>query len=233
MVNSKHAFWQALIVTVFVFVAGLVLGFYIELSNVNKSELLIRGSEIDLLDQQIKLSGLNENINFNCDIAKSNVFKFADEIYYEVVKFEEKDGQSKFTSDQMKTLHKRYDLLRINLWLEALKVKNRCNESFHTVLYFFDYASPDVDIQSKQRVLSLVLIDLKYNNPDKILLIPIAANLDLDSVEMIRGNYNAVESPSIIIDESKLIDSLVTLEELEKEVFGSSSGTGNIIVLKS
>ena len=50
MVNSKNAFWQALIITVFVFIAGLVLGFYVELANVNKSDLLIRSAEIDLMD---------------------------------------------------------------------------------------------------------------------------------------------------------------------------------------
>jgi hypothetical protein len=218
-------------VTVFVFIAGLVLGFYIELSNVNKSDLLIRSSETDLLDQQIKLSGLNEDINFNCEIAKANIFKFADEIYSEVVKLEEQDGQSKFTVDQMRILHKRYDLLRINLWLQALKVKNRCNESFHTVLYFFDYASTDVDIRSEQRVFSLVLLDLKYNHPNEILLLPIAANLNLDSVDMIRGNYNVFDSPSVIIDESMVVDSLVTLEELEQSIFGSSDSE-NVIILK-
>ncbi|MCX6750748.1 MAG: hypothetical protein NTZ83_04780 [Candidatus Pacearchaeota archaeon] len=239
MVNSKNAFWQALVVTIFVFIAGLVLGFYIELSNVNKSDLLIRGSEVDFLDQQIKVSSLSSDVNFNCENARRNLFEFADQIYVDATKFEEEDAQSKLTENQRDILHKRYDLLRVNLWLESLKLRNRCNESFHTLLYFFDYSSPDINIRSEQRILSLVLLDLKYKYPNEILLLPIAANMNLDSVDMIKENYNISRSPSLIIDESLVLDSLVTSDELKKEVFGKGDGgndAGNdekIIILKS
>lgn len=231
MVNSKNAFWQALLVTIFVFVAGFVLGFYIELSNASKSDLLIRSYETELLDQQIKLTVLNEGINFNCENAKKNLFDFADQIYLDAAEFEKKDAQSKLTDTQREVLHKRYDLLRLNLWLESLKLRNRCNESFHTVLYLFDYGSQDIEVRSEQRVLGLVLLDLKYEHPENVLLLPIAANLDLDSVDMIKGNYNLSKSPSIIIDESLVVDYLITLEELEKMAFNNGTG-GKIIILK-
>ena len=232
MVNSKNAFWQAFLVTIFVFVAGLVLGFYIELSNVSKSDLLIRSAEVDLLDQQIKVSGLTNDFNFNCEIAKENLFMFADEIYLDASQFEEEDSRSKLTVNQRRVLHKRYDLMRVNLWMESIKIKNKCNESFHTVVYLFDYASSDVDVKSQQRIYSLILMDLKYKYPEEIFLLPIAANLELGSVDMIKQSYDISSSPSIIVDESIVINSLVTLEELEQEIFGSKTSQ-EIIVLKS
>jgi hypothetical protein len=232
MVNSKNAFWQALIVTIFVFVAGLVLGFYIELSNVDKSDSLIRSSEVDFLDQQIKFSILNSGINFNCENSKKDIFDFADQVYVDAVKFEEEDAQSKFTEEQRDILHKRYDLLRVNLWIESLKLRENCNGSFHTILYFFDYSSPDVDIRSEQRIMSLVLLDLKYKYPNDILLLPIAANMDLDSIDMIKENYNVSRSPTLIIDESLVIDSLITADELEKKMFGDEKRE-KVIILNS
>ena len=232
MVNSKNAFWQALVVTIFVFVAGLVLGFHIELSNVDKSDSLIRSSEVDFLDQQIKFSILNSGINFNCENSKKDIFDFADQVYVDAVKFEEEDAQSKFTEEQRGILHKRYDLLRINLWIESLKLRENCNGSFHTILYFFDYSSPDVDIRSEQRIMSLVLLDLKYRYPNDILLLPIAANMDLDSIDMIKENYNVSRSPTLIIDESLVIDSLITADELEKKVFGDEKRE-KVIILNS
>ena len=231
MVNSKNSFWQAFIVTIFVFIAGLVLGFYVELSNVNKSDILLRGSEVDLLDQQIRLASLNNNLNFDCESAKKNIFSFADELYEDVAQYEEKDSQSKFTTEQRKILHKRYDLLRVSLWMEALEIKNKCNENFHTVLYLFDYASSDVEVRSQQRVLSLVLLDLKYEHPDEILLLPIAANLDLSSVDMVKEEYGISSSPALIIDESDVLTSLVTLDDLDGLIFGSKNNT-NVIVLR-
>ncbi len=233
MVNSKNAFWQALIITIFVFIAGLVLGLYVELSNVNKSDLLIRNAEIELMDQQIKISGLINGFNVDCNQAKNNLFIFADEIYKDVMKFEETGGQSKFTVNQMRTLHKKYDLLRVNLWIEALEMKERCNESFHTVVYLFDYDSPDVDVRSKQRVLSLILMDLKYAHPEDVLLLPIASNLNLGSIEIIKQNHNVLNIPSIIIDESVVIGSVVTLEELEQVIFDSkkSADSGSKVII--
>jgi hypothetical protein len=230
MVNSKNAFWQALVVTIFVFVAGLVLGFYIELSNVDKSDSLIRSSEVDFLDQQIKFSSLNSGINFNCENSRKDLFDFADQIYADAVKFEEEDAQSKFTEEQRDILHKRYDLLRVNLWIESLKLRKNCNGSFHTILYFFDYSSPDVDIRSEQRIMSLVLLDLKYKYPNDILLLPIAANMGLDSIDMIKENYNISTSPTLIIDESLVIDTLITADELEKKVFGDEEREKVIIL---
>jgi hypothetical protein len=221
MVNSKNAFWQAFVVTIFIFVAGLVLGFYVELSNVDKSDLLIRSSEADFLDQQIGLSVLSSDVNFNCETARKNLFEFADIIYKDATKFEEEDAQSKFTEEQRNVLHKRYDLLRLNLWMESLDLRKKCNGDFHTIVYFFDYSSPDVDLRSQQRILSLVLLDLKYKYPNKVLLIPIAANLDLDSINIIKENYNITKSPALIVDESMVIDYLLTSNELEGKVFGN------------
>ncbi len=241
MVNSKHAFWQAFIITVVIFVAGLVLGFYVELSSVNKSDLLIRSAEIDLLDNQIKISSLTNDFNFNCNTAKSNLFNFADEIYKDVSKFEEQEGQSKFTANQGRILHKRYDLLRLQLWMESLEIKKKCNESFHTVVYFFDYGASDVEIKSQQRILSIVLMDLKYAHSDEIFLIPIASNLDLSSIDLIKQTYHISQAPSILIDESVVVTSLVSLERLEEIIFdieipkntleGSPSNSGDIIIL--
>ena len=232
MVNSKNSFWQALVVTIFVFIAGLVLGFYIELSNVGKSDMLIRSSEVDFLDQQIKVSSLSSDINFNCENARKNVFDFADQIYKDATKFEEEDAQSKLTEDQRDILHKRYDLLRLNLWLESLKLREKCDENFHVILYFFDYSSPDIDVRSEQRILSLVLLDLKYKYPNKVLLLPIAANMDLGSIDMIKENYNISSSPTLIIDESLVIDYLLTSDELEKILFKDEQRE-KVIVLNS
>jgi len=184
MVNSKHAFWQAFLVTLFVFIAGLVLGFYIEVSNVSNSDLLIRESEVELLDQQIKISSLTSGINQNCESAKQNLFDYADQIYFDAINFEEDGSRSKLTVEQMKVLHKRYDLLRINLWLESLELEKKCGSNFHTIVYFFDYDTKDVDVKSEQRIFSLVLMDLKYKYPDEVLLLPIASNLELGSVDV-------------------------------------------------
>lgn len=230
MVNSKNAFWQALLVSIFIFVAGLVLGFYVEVSNTNKSDFLIRNAEVDLLDQQMKIEFLSSNSNLNCEIAKDNLFEFADQLYADAVEFEQADVQ--LTLKEREVLHKRYDLLRLSLWSESLSLRAKCGDNFHTLLYTFDYASEDIDVRAQQQVFSLILMDLKYKYPDQILLLPVASNLNIGSVDVVKENYNITKSPSILVDENIVLDELVSFDELEFAVFGQKSDK-KVIILKS
>jgi predicted thioredoxin/glutaredoxin len=62
-------------------------------------------------------------------------------------------------------------------------------------------------------------MDTKNKNGDAILLIPIAANLELASIELATINNNVTQIPSILIDSRKVVDKVVTFDELEKIIF--------------
>ncbi len=220
--ESKSVFWQALIFTVVVFAAGLILGYYLESSRATSLEINLLGSEINLLDEQMRGKIISES-NLSCKLAIESTFSFADKIYGEALKLERYGAASKFTKEIMLILHRRYDLLRVMLWSESITLKRRCG-NIHTVVYFFDYDSEDVEIQGRQEFFSRMLMDVKSRNPNKILLIPIAANLDLAAVELATENYNIKDSPSILIDESIVVSDIVTLEEMENFIlFGNKT----------
>jgi hypothetical protein len=104
------------------------------------------------------------------------------------------------------------------LWTESQRVQERCGK-FHIVIYFFAYDPQEVDIRAKQSFFSRLLMDTKNKNGDAILLIPIAANLDLASIELATINNNVTQIPSILIDSRKVVDKVVTFDELEKIIF--------------
>lgn len=216
--SSKHVFWQALVFTIIVFGAGLIFGYYLESSRADASEIRVLNSELNILDEQIR-AGLLGSANISCEEALESTFSFADKIYDEAVQLEKYDAVSKFNTDMMRLIHKRYDLLRVMLWNEGISLKKRCG-TFHTIVYVFDYGTEDVDIRARQTYFSRVLMDMKNEHPDEILLIPIAGNLELASIEVIKKNYN-INSTSILADEKNLIDEIITYEELEDIVFKS------------
>ena len=216
MVNSKHAFWQALVFTAVVFVLGLMLGFFLENSRASEIELNLIHSEINLLDEQLRNRVINE-LNVSCSLAVDSTFEFADRIYAEAVKLEKYDSASKFTDD-LKIIHKRYDLLRVILWSDAARLRKNCGEDFHTVVYFFNYNSEDLNVKAEQATFSRLLVDLKDKYPGDILLIPIAGNLELESITLAKEFYD-IESPAILIDDKRVIDEIVTFNELENTVF--------------
>jgi len=217
MVNSKHAFWLALVFTVIVFVIGLIFGFFLESFRADKVQFSLVDSEVNILDDQLR-NRVIDDFDIECDVAVQSTFDFADKIYQEALKLESYDAASQF-SDYFLILHRRYDLLRTLLWLESVELRERCEGEFHTVVYLYDYQSEDIDIGSKQNFYSRLLLDLKNKYPDEIVLIPIAANTDLESVELVVKNYNIKSLPSIIIDELEIINGVITFEELENIVF--------------
>lgn len=215
MVGSKHVFWQALIVTILIFGTGMILGYFLESSRADRSELNLMNSEINLLDDQIR-SDIIGRSNISCDLAVKSTFTFADKIYEDAQQLEKFDAVSKFNRDTLLMLHKRYDLLRMMLWEEAITLRDRCG-GFHTVVYFFAYDPQDVELRAKQAFFSRLLVDVKNDFPDKVLLIPIAGNVDLASVDLALENYD-LEVPSIFVDEKIKFGEVVTLEEVESSM---------------
>jgi hypothetical protein len=217
MVNTKHAFWQALVFTVIVFVIGLIFGFFLESYRADKVQYILLDSEISVLDDQLRNKIIGD-FDIDCDIAVKSTFDFADKIYNEAIKLESYDSASQF-SESFLVLHRRYDLLRALLWAESVELREECEEDFHIVVYLYDYDTEEINIKSKQSFYSKLLLDLKNEYEEEIILIPIAGNTDLESVNLLLDKYNITEFPVIIIDESKIIDGVVTFKELENIVF--------------
>lgn len=220
MVSNKSAFWQALILSSFIFGLGIILGFFLEGSRADKIELNVMKSEISVLDEQLR-NRILEDSTISCALGFESTFSFADDIYDEAVKLEKYDAASKFRS-MLKVVHTRYDLLRMQVWADALYLKKNCSTDIHTIVYFFQYDTEDVDIKAQQTTFSRLLVDLKEQYPGEILLIPIAANLDLNSVELAMQVYKIKKTPSILIDEQEVVDEIVTFEALENLVFQSN-----------
>ncbi|MCU0642434.1 MAG: thioredoxin family protein [archaeon] len=218
--SNKHVFWQALVFTIVIFGIGVILGYFLESQRAEKLEFNLMNSEVNMVDEQLRYSML-QNSNISCDLAVKSIFAFADKIYGEAQRLEKYDSSTQFSRQVMISMHKRYDLLRIMLWNEAISTKTRC-KSFHTVTYFFDYSTEDAEKRGEQAFYGRLLTDLKNAYPNEILLIPIASNLDIASIELAKEVYGISSTPSIVIDEKKIVSEVVTLEELEKEIFGAT-----------
>ena len=217
MVKTSSMFVQALLFAVFVFVIGLFLGFVLESNRSEDVGLNLLNSEVDLLDEQLRNKFIG-NFDVGCDLAVSNSFEFADRIYIEGLKLEDYEDASKFGSS-LDIIHRRLDLLRSILWQESISLKEKCGGSFHTVVYLYDYKTGDVGKKAEQLFLSRLLLDLKLDDPREMLLIPIAANSGLTSINLVLDHYEITELPVVIVDEEKVVDEFVSLEELRDIVF--------------
>lgn len=216
--NQKHVFWQAFIVTVVIFLIGLFMGIILENWRTGKIASLFDQSEVDLMDIRLQ-TDIYSSDDFNCDFAESEILGFADRIYEEAKLLGRYEKASALTKDIL-LQHKKYDILRATLLLNSRNIRQKCNSNYYDVVYIYQYNQPSLEIDARQTVFSRLLGELKEKRGGEILLVPMAGDLDISSINLIMNNYGIVKEdlPVIIINGELLIDELTTLEELEVKI---------------
>jgi hypothetical protein len=199
--SKKNVFWEALIITITIFLVGLFLGMTIETTNSNKISQLYTQSEISLTDATTAIQ-LLENSQIDCDQLTQHYINLADEIYEEAKQLELYEDSGKIT-DTMKLLHKKYDLLRTILWASTNQYLKECNDH-QIIVYLYDYNSENLETKALQNVWSKILTELKQTQKDTI-LIPIATDQNLTSLDIILKDYELKQIPAIIINNEKIL----------------------------
>ena len=211
MENAKHAFWQAFFVTMLFFLAGLVLGVYLEQLRGDSLSVLSYNSEVSLYDS-FALGKLLEINLTSCENLQKTSIIFADKIYGEARELERFDEKNKLT-DSMKAIHRKYDLLRTLLWMNIIEMKEKCGQ-INTVVYLYVYDTDDIKIKSEQTVWERVLSDLKEEEGDNLILIPIAADQEINSLDYLASFYGVKEFPAVIINEKNIFYEQKSADEL-------------------
>lgn len=214
--SQKHVFWQALIITIIVFTIGVFAGVILENWRTGQVNSLVTESELNLMDIRLQ-NQIYSSIKFDCKEAVLENMKFADKTYEEAKILERYEKASVITED-LKFTHKKYDILRSTLLLNSILIREKCNSPYSEVVYFYKYNNPGPDIKAEQSVFSRLLSELKQKKGNSMLLIPIAADNNLSSVNLFLNQYNVSEKelPVIVIDGKIKISEIENIQDLEK-----------------
>lgn len=210
--NTKNVFWEALVLTVAILIIGIFIGIAFEESKLNEINQYYTLSEIFLIDALAlnNMADLNES---SCENLIEYNIRFADRIYEEALLLEKYESSGKLTDDLL-LVHQRYDLLRTLLWINSMKAEERCEGDFFTVVYLYEFKTSVLSQKAEQNVWSKVLFDLKQKRDNEILLIPIAVDNNLASLNSLLEKYEIESFPVVIID-GEVISELSSVEELE------------------
>ena len=211
--SKKNVFWEALLATVLIFSIGLVFGLYVEGIRNDKLNSLFYESEVSLIDV-LSQNMILQSKDLSCGSLKEVNLQFADRIYYEARILEQYDDSNKIT-ESAKVIHKKYDLLRTILWMNSINIKNKCKD-VNTIVYLYEYNTEDIGKKAEQVVWSKILGDLKEKKGSNIILIPIASDQGITSLDYMIVSYNITKFPVVIINEKTVIINLQSVEELEK-----------------
>jgi hypothetical protein len=213
--SQKNVFWEALLITLFVFGIGVILGVIIENWRTNQIDSLYQQADVELLDMKLQ-NELYAQGNFNCSSAILENNNFADKIYEEAKILDNYERANKLT-DKILLQHKKYDILRSMIFLNSLEIQKTCKSSYNTVLYFYKYNNPRLDLRAKQDVFSRLLGELKQKQGSNILLIPMAADNDISSINTLLNIYNISisELPVVLINGKIKLTDIGNINQLE------------------
>jgi len=212
--NQKYIFLYALLLTIVVFNLGIFMGYMLESSRVVQINEMYLNAEIELLDQITQKEAL-QTLELDCDLLVKENIKFGDRIFQEALQIQKYEEANRINSEIV-FQHKRFDLLRALFWVNSITIKQKCNSQYHNIVYLYKYNEPTLEQESKQKFFSNLLQELKNKNGDKIMLIPIAADNDLPSVNLLVKKYGITDLPVVLIDEKTKLTDVNSMEDIEK-----------------
>jgi hypothetical protein len=211
--NRKRVFWEALFLTLVVFLLGMLVGVAFESSKLSEINDYYIRSETSIMDA-FALSAFSEIDLASCDTLKQSNLDFADNIYEEAILLEDYEQAGKIT-ESMKIMHKKYDVLRTFLWINTIKTAEKCGREYNTVVYLYISEAEELTQRATQNVWSKILYDLKQDQGSNVLLIPLAVDKELVSLDSILKAYNISKYPAVIINEETVLTELVSVEDLK------------------
>lgn len=210
--NKKRVFWEAFLLTLVIFILGMLIGAGFERGKLDEIEQYYTKSEILFMD----LFALNERIDSdeNCEVLINSNIQLADNIYEEAFLLEKYEAARKITKG-LKLAHRKYDMLRTYLWMNTIDILEKCEGEFNSVVYLYEYDTDDLAVKATQNVWAKVLFDLKQEKGNEIVLIPIAIDSDLVSLDALLGDFEISRYPVVIINEEFVIEELSSVEDLK------------------
>ena len=191
----------------------MLIGAAFERNKLDEVEQYYAKSEVLFMD----LYALNDRIDSQaetCGVLINTTIELADNIYEEAFLLEKYDNSGKIT-EGLRIVHRKYDMLRTLLWMNSIKISEKCKGDFNAVVYLYEYDSKDLAKKATQNVWGRLLFDLKQEKGNKILLIPIAVNSDLISLDALIEPFGIRKIPAVVIDETYVIEELSSVEDLK------------------
>jgi hypothetical protein len=200
--------------TILIFLIGLMVGMLID--NVRISEIKRGLSESEIVWEDTRL--LNIYIGKlggeQCQAAFEENLAYNDRIYNFGKEIEKEIEASALTPEAEREWDK-YVLLQFQFWMNSIELKEKCDFDYSNVVYLSRKEAIDEE-EMNNKLQSAILLDIKEKCGKSMMLIPLTADSNLESIDLVLRHHNITQFPAIIIDEEHVFQGLTS-----EDVIGS------------
>jgi hypothetical protein len=202
----SNTFFRAAVLTSVVFISGILVGLWMDTIRLGMVQAAIEDvtySWNDAKMQNLYYQVFEDTPGF-CEAAIEANLDFNEKIYREGLRIERYESVNKFTPSLLLE-KKRYALLQFQFWANSIQLRDKCNTTYTTLVYLH---SKNESFAIEQKVQSAVLIDVKEKCGNELMLIPLPADLEIETVDLVKSNFGVKTFPSILINETILLEGL-------------------------
>ncbi len=211
--NKNKAYVVAFLISLFLFVSGIMVGYLIQSSVSKRTENKLNELESKMEDIQLHYTYLN--------VADENACKFnmilLDEATKELwnISKELKSFENKVSKEEIGGLENKYFLLSAKSWILSSYLNENCERTTVPILYF--YSIPCEDCEKQGGILDSVQ-EKELKNQINVFAMNVNSNEKI--VQSMKKTYNVSTEPSLIIDGQKY-EGLVSEEDLIETISDS------------
>ena len=189
------------------FAAGLFIGYVITQQKIAKVESMENKLRFDIMSIELESTLASEN---PCLANPKTLEEALDEVTMKISFLENQLGKN---NPKVLELKKYYSLLEIRHYLFMQARKEKCDENYSLILFFYSNKPENIDLSEKQGFVLDYLKD-EYTIA-RVKVYSLDYDLDLGVIKSMIQVYNITATPSLVIDDSVYLG-FHDKEELEK-----------------
>lgn len=211
--NKKNVFWEAFLIACVIFILGLLIGIFVESDRLQQINTYYSQAQISLIDSMALSSSVSDAAQ--CSNLINSSISFADKVYNEATLLENYENSGKVT-DSMILAHREYDLLRTILWQNLMTIQKKCPGQFNFIIYLYEYNTKNLNQKAEQNIWSNILFSVKQTEGNNVILVPIATDNNLSSLNLLTEEFNITHYPAVIINDKTVLYGLQSASDIEK-----------------
>lgn len=198
---SKEIYIAAALITLGVFLLGLLLGLVIEGKRTTYIESVSKKQNLEYSSLQVQYAFIDQlSQEKNCDAVAKTFEENIKNLESTRLRLESFDTDAKINKNEFDLLKRDYILAQLRYWLLAKTTKDLCGSEIVSILYFFsdNKECPDCDEQA------FVLTYLKKLFKEKLLIFSFDSKFEKEPmINLLKKSYNITTYPNLIIEGKK------------------------------
>ncbi|MBW3001698.1 hypothetical protein KY338_00890 [Candidatus Woesearchaeota archaeon] len=209
MKKHKNIFLTSLLLTILIFIAGILMNYGLDFVRINVISDVMLSHELSTESYVIEQEFINTFGGARCDVMNKRIYSLKEEIRKVGADLSSYSRFSFFKKKDFDYLKRKYFLLELEFLNHIEKLNKECGQSVIPIIFFYEIDQDDSERQG------FILQEVSKNFEDSVVVITLDKDYeDEPLVELLALKYDVTAAPAIIINGFK-IEGIVYEKELE------------------